>query len=63
MKHLHRFDCSKMTKEETEEHIKSFVDCGWNFDGYSDFPPPHVWVCLSWLKDEEPVYPNQVTHT
>lgn len=57
----YRFDCSKMSDEQISEKIKLFTDIGWNFDGYIDFPPTHLWACLSWDKLDNPIYPLNKT--
>lgn len=57
----YRFDCSKMTDDVLQEHINSFTDCGWEFDGFMNFPPPHIWACFTWNKNTEPIYPSHNT--
>lgn len=59
--HKERFDCSKMTDNAVQERIRSYVECGWEFNGYIDFPPPHLWACFTWNKESEPIYPSSKT--
>lgn len=56
--HYYKFDCAKMDDDTLKERIQSHIDCGWMFEGFLDFPPPHQWACLVWDKDSEPIHPS-----
>lgn len=50
-----------MSENQIAEKIKLFTDIGWVFDGYINFPPPHLWACLTWQKQEKPIYLSSKT--
>ncbi len=53
------FDCSKMTDTAIQEHIKMYTDCGWTFNGFMNFPPPHIMACFTWDKDCKAIHPQK----
>ena len=48
-----------MTDTAIQEHIKMYTDCGWTFNGFMNFPPPHIMACFTWDKDCKAIHPQK----